>query len=253
MTAATTVEVLEPGQRSLRELADEANREHELARESGAAMVEHAIRAGEVLEEASGQFESRRGYKAWLAENFHASEHTSHLYRRLARYQNEVRASGAMSIAKASRYLAGSPDISSKTGPRGTSDIVVADMRRMRTEGWTYKAIAAEVGVSQSTVMYWVRPATKANVKRRAVAAKKITHAAEKALREEQRNQAIKRAVRKAGAATAEAYAMAERFQDVIAQAQRETEDRDARRTLSEAAVDFRRGRDKIVRALGVS
>lgn len=77
--------------------------------------------------------------------------------------------------------------------------------------------------------------------------------AAGEALKLVERDQAIKRAVRKHGGARAEAYAMAERMQDVLAQAQRETEDRDARRALSEAGVHYRRMRDEIVRALGVA
>jgi hypothetical protein len=73
-----------------------------------------------------------------------------------------------------------------------------------------------------------------------------------RALKEQKRRRATKRAVRKAGAATQEAYAMAERFQDVIAQAQREGDDPERSQALAAAAEHFRKGRDEIVRALGV-
>jgi hypothetical protein len=71
-------------------------------------------------------------------------------------------------------------------------------------------------------------------------------------LRNQLKEQTISRAVRKAGAATQEAWSMAERFQDVIAQAQRETEDREARAALSRAGEHHRKMRDEIVKALGV-
>jgi hypothetical protein len=58
--------------------------------------------------------------------------------------------------------------------------------------------------------------------------------------------------VRKAGAGLAEAYAMAERMQDVIGQAEREAGTREARAALREAGAHYRRMRDEIVRALGV-
>lgn len=73
-----------------------------------------------------------------------------------------------------------------------------------------------------------------------------------RAAREQAKAAEIKRAVRKAGAATAEAWAMAERFQDVIAQAQDETQDSEARAALSRAGEHYRKMRDEIVKALGV-
>lgn len=76
---------------------------------------------------------------------------------------------------------------------------------------------------------------------------------AREALKRQRQEKAIKQAVRKAGAATAEAWAMAERLQDVLAQAQRETTDNEARRALSLAGEHYRLMRDKIVLALGVT
>ena len=47
--------------------------------------------------------------------------------------------------------------------------------------------------------------------------------------------------------------AVEQRMQDVLAQAQRETQDSEAREALSRAGVHYRKMRDEIVRALGIS
>lgn len=75
---------------------------------------------------------------------------------------------------------------------------------------------------------------------------------AEAALAREHERRQIKRALRSAGKALSEAYAAAERMQDVIAQAHREASDREVRRALSVAGEHHRKMRDEIVRALGV-
>jgi transposase len=248
-----TAEVLEPGQRTLHELADGANHEHDLAVQSGVAMVEHAIRAGELLEEAFAQVVGTMPWPQWIAQNFRAAPETAALYRRMARYQDLVRGSGVTSITKAEKYMRDAPEIPSVSGRRLVSDLVVADMRRMRADGKTYQAIADECGVSVSTVMYWVRPATAADVKRRATARKKIQFAAEKALQRQQREQEIKRAVRKAGAAEQALYAMAEKMQDLMGQAHREATDREKRHHYSLAGEHYRKMRDEIVRGLGIT
>lgn len=88
---------------------------------------------------------------------------------------------------------------------------------------------------------------------RQAHAAKERARMARQALADQRREQAIKQAVRKAGGAISDLYAMAERMQDVLAYAQREATDREAREALSLAGEHHRKMRDEIVRALGVS
>jgi hypothetical protein len=77
---------------------------------------------------------------------------------------------------------------------------------------------------------------------------------AEAALARERERRAIKSALKVAkGKAVSELYVMVERMQDVIAQAQHETEDREARAALSRMGALQRQAHDEVVRALGVS
>ena len=246
-------EVLKPGQRSLRELADEANREHGLVVETGASMVEHAFKAGLALHEAERQCPPGQ-WTDWLRANFAASPATGRLYMRLADHRESIRAAGVDGIGEARAYLTrvGVPERRNgvKTRfPQWMQDEAV----RMKRSGMSGAGIARELGVSTGTILRWTDPQQYAREQAAHSEAAKRKRAAARALREQERQQAIKRAVRKAGAATQEAWAMAERMQDVLAQAHRETEDREARRALSEAGVHYRKMRDEIVRALGVS
>lgn len=72
---------------------------------------------------------------------------------------------------------------------------------------------------------------------------------ARRALKWQEQQKEAKVVIRKRGGALAEAYAMAERFQDVIAQAQREATGRDVRNALAMAGQFHHSTRDYIVRA----
>jgi hypothetical protein len=81
--------VVLPAGASLSDLAQTANREHELAREHGLAMVEHAIRAGEALLEAKAQVKHGE-WLPWLDANFDASERTARGYMAIASNRQRV-------------------------------------------------------------------------------------------------------------------------------------------------------------------
>jgi hypothetical protein len=82
--ASTVIEGASPP-----ELAEIANSEHALFMDSGRAMVEHAIRAGEALMAAKAQTPHGE-WLPWVEANFHASERTARAYMRV--YANRQRA-----------------------------------------------------------------------------------------------------------------------------------------------------------------
>jgi transposase len=242
--ALATVELLEPGQRTLRELANEARKEHFLATQAGVEMVEHAIRAGSALLCAQAQIEPGNWCR-WLEQSeWPASRSLATSYMQIAHEQEAVRASGAQSIVAAKQHLIamGTPGRPSRLK---YPDWVKDEAVRLVMDGKSVASVSRELGVSRPIISDWINPgAAKARQAKRLAAIRRR--------KELERERAIKKAVRKAGAAVQEAWAMAERMQDVLAQAQRETEDRDARRALSEAGIHYRKMRDEIVRALGV-
>lgn len=75
----------------------------------------------------------------------------------------------------------------------------------------------------------------------------------EAALARDRERTKIRRALRTASKPLADAYAMAERMQDVLGQAHREATDRQAREHLARAGQHYRAMRDEIVHALGIT
>lgn len=251
--AVVQTEVLEPGQRTLRELATEANREGHLLIEAGSSMVEHAIRMGEHLLLAQERVGSG-GWQQWIAENYDFGYTWAATSMRAARYQDEVRASGVTSISGIRRHLSAIEAPRANNGrPRRPEWMRKEAIRLRKEEGLSTRAIATELGVSNHAVRYWTDPDVAKRSKQASSRAAKKRAAAYRALREQEREQAIKRAVRKEGGAMAELYVLAERAQDVQGQAHREATDTDRRQHLALAGEHYRKWRDEIVRALGVT
>lgn len=246
-----TPEVLEPGQRSLQELADEANREHKLSLIGAEAMVEHAIQSGLALLNAKQQCEEGQ-WGRWLDENWQSASITARLYMRLARYQNEIRASGSTSMLAARRHLV---MIEAPLAPKreGKPTWVKQQAIDLYAEGLSQSEVARRVGLSLGTVHEWLRPDLAGPRRQRKREADKERRAQRHAEQERAYALKVRRVARKAGGAIAEAYAMAERMQDTIAQAHREATDPEAREALSLSGEHYRKMRDQIVRALGVS
>lgn len=231
---------------SLFELAVTANEEHALCEEilepALRGALPHALAAGEALLEARGQIPTG-SWQRWLRENFDGSLAAASRYIRIAAYKDLI--SDANGVKSALEMLKGLPDATPRAGaPRlYGDDIRDAALHALQVEQMTLNEVADTYGVSLSTLWTWAHPDDAAAIRRR-------WHAKRK---KREREAQIKQAVRKAGAALAEAYAMAERMQDVIAQAEQEATSRETRAALLEAGEHYRKMRDEIVRALGVS
>lgn len=65
------------------ECADIANREHELFRQSGVSMLEHAMKAGEALLAAKAQL-AHGEWLPWLAGNFNGTDRLAQMYMKVA-------------------------------------------------------------------------------------------------------------------------------------------------------------------------
>lgn len=239
---------------TLDELAATINREHEAVVGALESALVHAIRAGEALMLAQRACPSG-SWLRWIHENFGGRQAVANGYMRLAENKDAIYARfGPEATQKeALLYLRGLPRNGAWATSRRLPEGLREEVLRLHAEGMANVTIARLLDLYPSTVARWINPdlARRDYENRKRKAAER--RAAQEALRQKEREQAIKRAVRKAGVATQEAWTMAERMQDVLAQAQRETEDREARRALSKAGEHHRKMRDEIVRALGVS
>jgi transposase len=225
---------------TLDELTATVLREHGACKAAAQTTIEHAVRAGEALLQIREQLVGTEGWMRWLADNPAMHRTTAYQYMRLASYQRLI--PEGTSLYRADKLIKSLPAIDGGPGRPHVEDGRKADARRMRDEGSSYKEIAKAIGASVSTVHAWFNDGTKDVRAKRARAA----------LREQERAAKIRRAVKKTGGALAEAYAMAERLDDVLGQAHREATEPAAKWELA-AAHELQRGmRDRIVRALGV-
>lgn len=244
MTAlAKEIVTVEP---PLAELVATVNREHALVGQSARSMLTHAMTAGDALLAIKDHHIAYGGWRQWVEANVDVHWTTANDYMRVAYFRAHLEDVGATQLKEALTLLHGARRVGSPSGSPGLPD-VADEARKLRKEGLSTPAIAAQLGVSKSSAWKWTNP-------------KAVRKYAEKASREkaemremrEQKQQAkITRAVRKQGGALAELYAMAERMQDVLGQAHREAEDKDARRALSLAGEHYRKMRDQIVTAVG--
>ena len=109
-------------------LAAEINREHEQCEQAFTSAVEHAIRCGELLEEAKAQVQHGE-WLPWLADHFAASERTARGYMRLAANRQRVADLDAPSVRAALAELSEPRD--DQPDPRPERTAPAADTARL--------------------------------------------------------------------------------------------------------------------------
>lgn len=242
---------------SLDELGDIASSH---ARAAFGQFLHHALAAGDALLAAKARVPFGE-WTQWVEENFEpprtdvgrlpsdsASKHWAACeFMRLADYRDEVIASGARSVNAAVAVIRGLP--MRRSQHLREMDPVIRDMKE---RGFSQREIATRLGIGRSTVQKCLNPGFAERQRERQRERDRRRRAEREALERQERDRAIKAAVRKAGSALAEAYAMAERMQDVLGQAHREVSDAAARASLSRAGEHHRKARDEIVAALGI-
>lgn len=226
---AALAEVPDPGD-SLAGIAREFNRDFTDGEKAGQDELALKIRAGQGLLVARA-IVPHGTWTAWVAENFVGSYEEARRCWRVAEMADE--------LPQGITFTAAFDMTRGRLGPWRRYPQEIKDRAaHMYSSGMSFRAIGRELGVDHSRVSDWC------------VRQWREQRASE--LEREEREVAIKRAVKKAGAATQELYAMCERQQDVIAQAQREASTREAREALSVAGQHYRKMRDQVVIALGV-
>lgn len=232
---------------TLAELRESVNREHEGARLHAALVLEHVIRAGEILLVARKQCPPGK-WKDWTAGLDFGHVMASH-YMRVAEHKAIVLdgVGADASLGKAIRYLrAVGASRHTESGVRKYSEGTRLEVERLATTGLSNRKIGLLLDVPSKSVWGILNPGKVAsqNVRNRERRLAK-KRAAE--------NRRYKRNALALGGAISELYSIAERVQDLLAQAQRETNDPEAREALSRAGKPYRAMRDEIVRALGAT
>lgn len=163
---------------------------------------------------------------------------------RLARYREVIASAEVRTVGEASALLAHQPRaLPPFAVPQSVRDDAV---RLVTTEGVRITDAARLLGISQSAVREALEPGYGARTKERheeRAQRRRQERAAEEA-------RLAKIAAGRAGAAAAEAYALAERLQDALGKAHSDAVDRQIRSDFAMAGIHYRKMRDAIVRAV---
>lgn len=229
-----------PVRRSLADWAEIANREHAAALDAASSAVGHAIRAGVALNEAREQI--RHGeWARWLAENCPAYPYqTAVIYMRVARYATVTH--DAVTLREAIALTRGLGRVISHP------PALMEEAKRLKGEGISSPEIARRLDVDVKTVRRWVDPNARKRQKAAQLARSQRWHASQQALRQRERDAAIK----KIGGSAAEAYSLLRRCLQTVDRALHDADERDAKIALGSAIASLHRAEDEIARALKV-
>lgn len=240
---STTTVVERSSTPTLAELEETICRHHQACVEAAASLLGHAISAGEALLQVREKLMRDGTWTGWInGPTMPLARTQAYTYMRLARFQDQI-PSSIDGIKQAEEFLAGLPGLSGGRSVPPLPDPIKDEARRQHAEGRGYAAIARDLGVSKSTVHYWLNGSKDATRMKEARAA----------LREKEAAQRAKKIAARSGGALAEAYAMAERLDSVLGQVRGEVSDPEAKREISRAHDYQHAMRDAIVRALGAA
>lgn len=224
---------------SLEDLRETIEREHQLVVQTGVAMIEHAIAAGEALLAAKTMV-PRGEWEAWLTANFPDRHPKTHrLYMRVAKFKDRVRAAAPATLSEAHKLLEGEAQRPYEPAMRDAA-------RQLRREGLTYAQIADELGASTYAVEGWCNPKT---IERRRQRRRAESRAARRALTRQERD----RDARKAGGSLAETYALLRKALQAAERAAEEATSREVREAISAGVGRMHYAEDEIVKAVRLS
>jgi hypothetical protein len=189
-------EVLDVGEMSLSEVAQAMNREWVHVRNNFERGAVHSVRVGLLLAEARRRV-PRGGWQVWLGQNFDGDKSWAHRLMRVAEQYGPQILAGEMTWNDGVKLLRGISGPVSAGAPIATPEMLVK-ARSMRREGLTYREIGEQLGVSTACAHDWL---TESQRKRRA-----RRRAATAALKIQERERAIKRAVREASDVEGDVY-----------------------------------------------
>lgn len=232
----------------LDELAAIVAREHEATKEALGEALNHAILAGEALLEARGQMHRTADWMAWMRESLPEglTPSTACTYMRFAEHKQALLENRPTSKQAAVRLLQNMGLYLTIPPGLNRAEDLKDEAIRLRRKGMSRKAVADALDITPASIWYWENPEKARESKGRITAARK-------ALKREEREREAKRLARIAGGSIAKLYASSERMQDELANARAQVTDREAREALERAGEHYRKMRDQIVQALGVS
>jgi hypothetical protein len=259
----TATEVLPAGTKTLTELAEVANAEHQA---TGAALVDalgHAMNCGNALLAARDKVGPKE-WDSWMTDNLRFGRGGATIYMRFAYYRHMIPAAltepyvdsrGGLrqpTFTRAAAYVKGLPpmfdDVFRLRLPQSTRD----EAKRLHKEGLNYTQIGNLLGISKNSALLICDPKARARYRANAQERRRQITAGRRALREKERREALDATVKNAGGALADAYSLIRRAAQRIDQASAEINDSESRHDLRQALTSVFQAEDAIAKSLKV-
>jgi predicted transcriptional regulator len=256
-----STQILEPAERSLSELADIANAEHDQVLTSLAGAVAHAIAAGAALHEAHNQIragkEIHSTWTDWVSSNLRFGRAMASRYERLAVYADDLppeafqpRTNGHGHIVQptvnhAWTYVRGLPPLHP---PRalGVPESTITEARRLSDKGVPRADIADILGVSRNSVYKYTTPGGVAKARQATSRRANRQRLERAALRREQAAKAAK----SASADISEAYSNIRKTLQILDRVANQTDSKDIRREANFVIAELHKAEDRMSRLL---
>lgn len=256
--SVATIEILEPGERTLEELAEIANREHEAVGTALHSAVLHAVRCGEAIAQAH-KMVGTSNWTVWVSENLGFTYQYAGRYMRLAHYRDQLPPeihhpyldnAGRMrqpSIKRALNYVRGLPPIADFEA-RQTPKEIQREAKRLHAQGMSYREIGRLLAISDCAAAAACDP----DRRRRSTESSRRYRQRQKQARRALSLQEKNVTARQAGDTLGKAHTLLLQTASQVNAALREIEDRDVKRLLDEALGFVYLAEDAIGKALRV-
>lgn len=234
------------------ELGARAKAEHLLCLASAQSALEHAIAVGECLMTARANEPGT--WKAWFAaQEFEFSIFVGYRYMRMATYRDQI--GDLPTVTAAVQALRGMPRSPIAAGLRQSRhdpypEEVRKEALRLRADGWSGPKVADLLGVSKSRIYSWENPERYRATARRNLARRTE---ANRLLKANEQQRAIRKATKKAGADLAEAYSTIRLNLEATERAIAATDEYAHKAKLREAYEYAHKAELRILAVLGVS
>lgn len=236
---------------TLTKLAAELNREHQLVGSALNAAMEHAIRCGEILNEARNLVGQSGKWRDWLNKNFDGPRDLAGYYLRIYEYKDLV--ADCPSLHQARKRLKGMPPVRGRTGGMRHDETTKEEARVLYANGMTRKEIAELFGVSEMTIGRWVDPEILRRYRERNKEYQRKLREEQRRKREEAKQKAAEREAKRVGGSLAESYSLIHKLEGPLALAARNATDPEIERLLNSAIYHQHKAMDAIIEALGQS
>lgn len=234
---------------TLEELGVSITNGHSEVLSNGENLIGFAIAVGEDLLAAEPMVHAGE-WLAWLSANTPLTPPQARDYRRLARHRDVL--ASATGIRHGLRLISGVSDGRQRPGVAARAERD-AEIHRLSREGKSRAEIAEIVGLTRITITEILDPVNRAKRKAATAERNRIRRAEQKALRQQEQQAALKKALVKEGQAFNEVWTMLLRMDDLLGQARGETEDREKREAIRQMHDLRDKMRDMAFQYLGIS